>query len=89
VRLEIDARKVVYDVAAAAADVPMDDLVQVGAVAGSDELYMQTHRIPAGKQTITVVVPCEPDRAGVDPNHLLLEVQRGDNVRLLAARETR
>jgi ABC-2 type transport system permease protein len=89
VRLEIDARKVVYDAAGAEAEVPMDDLVQVGVFAGSDELYMQTHRIPAGKQTITVVVPREPDRAGVDPNHLLLEVQRGDNVRLLASRDTR
>jgi hypothetical protein len=86
VRLDIDVRKVVYDVAGAEAAVPMDDLVQVGVFAGSEELYLRTHRLPTGKQTITVLVPREPDRAGVDPHHLLLEVERGDNVRSLAPR---
>jgi ABC-type transport system involved in multi-copper enzyme maturation permease subunit len=86
VRLDIDARKVVYDVAGAEAAVPMDDLVQIGVFAGSEELYLRTHRLPTGKQTITVLVPREPDRAGVDPHHLLLEVERGDNVRSLAPR---
>jgi hypothetical protein len=38
------------------------------------------HRIRSGPQTITVTVPERPARAGIDPRHLLIDVQPADNV---------
>ena len=89
VRLDVEARKRVYDRSGAETLVPVDDLVQIGVFAGRDRLYLQTHRLATGRQTITVAVPRQPDRAGVDPNHLLLEVERGDNVRRLGSGASR
>jgi ABC-2 type transport system permease protein len=37
------------------------------------------HRIRSGKQTITVTVPRKPARAGIDPNHLPIDVTTADN----------
>ena len=38
------------------------------------------HRVRTGAQTITVTVPQRPARAGIDPRHLLIDVEPGDNV---------
>jgi hypothetical protein len=38
------------------------------------------HRIRTGQQTITVTVPGRPARAGIDPRHLLIDVEPGDNL---------
>jgi hypothetical protein len=38
------------------------------------------HRIHTGKQTLRIIVPQEPARAGVDPYRKLIERERGDNV---------
>lgn len=40
---------------------------------------MQMHRIRSGKQTITVTVPRKPTSAGIDPYHLLIELETADN----------
>ena len=87
VTLDVQARKVVVDTAGIETEVPMDDLVEVGvfAAAEADEdsgkpLYLQKHRVHSGKQTITVTVPRKPARAGIDPNHLLIDLEIGDNI---------
>ncbi len=87
VTLRVRARKVVVDPAGVETDVPMDESVQIGVFApttqGADfgeTLYLQMHRIRSGEQTITVTVPREPSDAGVDPYHLLIELERFDNV---------
>jgi hypothetical protein len=41
---------------------------------------LKRHRIRSGKQTITVVVPREPARAGIDPYRKLIDRERGDNM---------
>jgi hypothetical protein len=38
------------------------------------------HRIRSGERRITVSVPGEPARAGIDPRILLLDVKAEDNV---------
>ena len=60
----------------------MNDLVEVGVFApGIDEpLYLTRQRIRTGKQTLRIIVPQEPSRAGVDPYRKLIERERGDNV---------
>ena len=86
VTLEVRARKVVVDIEGRETEVPMDDWVEVGVYAENGEpLYLQKHRLGAGKQTITLTVSGEPDRAGIDPRNLLNDWVVGDNVKALKA----
>jgi ABC-2 type transport system permease protein len=63
---------------------PLDEIVQIG-VYGEDSaaapLYLRTHRIREREPTLTVTVPSRPARAGLDPNHLLVDDDPYDNVR--------
>ena len=88
VTLDVRARKVVVDSTDAETEVPMDDWVQIGVFASADEgeasggaLHLQMHRVRGGDQTITVTVPRRPVRAGIDPHHLLIDLEVDDNVR--------
>ncbi|HEX7050866.1 MAG TPA: hypothetical protein VF188_11730 [Longimicrobiales bacterium] len=88
VTLDVRARKVVVDTTGVATEMPMDDPIEIGVYAPGGEgaatgapLYLGTHRIRSGTQTITVTVPREPARAGIDPRHLLIELETGDNGR--------
>jgi hypothetical protein len=87
VTLKVQARKVTVDPAGAETAVPLDESVPIGVFGrttqGADfgeTLYLQRHRIRSGQQTITVTVPREPADAGIDPFHLLIELERFDNV---------
>ncbi len=86
VTLDVEARKVVVDTAGAESERPMDDLVEVGVYGPArdgdtgEPLYLGMRRVRSGSQTITVTVPVPPARAGIDPRHLLIDVQPADNV---------
>ncbi|HET9227167.1 MAG TPA: hypothetical protein VFR31_10895, partial [Thermoanaerobaculia bacterium] len=82
VTLHVRARKVVVDEAGVETEVPMNDLVQVGVFADAP-LYKEMHRIRSGEQTITVTVPQKPERAGIDPSYLLIDLERDDNIKEL------
>jgi ABC-2 type transport system permease protein len=80
--LDVRARKVVVDIAGVETEVPMDDLVEVGAFAANgDALYLQKHRMRSGEQRITLTVPAAPARAGIDPRSLLIDVKSDDNLK--------
>jgi ABC-2 type transport system permease protein len=86
VTLDVRARKVVYDSAGVATEMPMDEEVPIGVFAPGGEggelsapLYVQMHRIRSGEQTITVTVARKPDLAGIDPHHLLDWEEQGDD----------
>jgi hypothetical protein len=87
VSLDVRARKVVVDENGVETELPMDDLIEVGVFAGADAgglgemLYLQTHRLRSGAQRITVTVPRQPARAGIDPHWLLFDVEGGNHVR--------
>ena len=87
VTLDVQARKVVVDEQGVEKEITMDDLVEVGvfAVAEKDSpnvpQYLQMHRIRSGEQRITVTVPKEPGRAGIDPRNLLIDVKPDDNLK--------
>jgi ABC-2 type transport system permease protein len=87
VSLDVRARKVVVDENNVETERPMDDLIEVGVFAGADAgglgetLYLQRHRVRSGAQRITVTVPRQPARAGVDPRRLLFDVEGEDHVR--------
>jgi hypothetical protein len=96
VSLEVEARKVAVDTTGIETDMPMDDLVEIGVYAAADTdapadadgvagaegepLHLSMHRIRSGPQTITISVSARPGRAGIDPRHLLIDVQPADNV---------
>lgn len=86
VALDVIARKVRADSAGNETEVPMDDLVELGvyevrAGAGPAEpMYLERHRLRSGRQTISVTVPREPARAGVDPRRRLIDRNRGDDL---------
>jgi hypothetical protein len=87
VTLDVRARKIVVDEQGVETEVPMDDLVEVGVFAAAENsspdvtLYQQMHRIRSGEQRITVRVPQEPARAGIDPRNLLIDVKPEDNLK--------
>jgi hypothetical protein len=82
VTLEVLAQKLRADGTGVETATPMNDFVEVGVFASgkTDPLYLVRHRIRTGKQTLRIIVPQEPSRAGVDPYRKLIERERGDNV---------
>ena len=88
VTLDVEARKVAVDDKGVETDVPMNDWIEIGVFAPTKEgeeagkpLYLQMHRIGSGRQTITVIVPTKPERAGIDPRYLLIDMKTDNNVR--------
>ena len=82
VTLEVMAQKLRADGIGVETPIPMNDFVEVGVFASgkTDPLYVVRQRIRSGKQTLRIIVPQEPSRAGVDPFRKLIERERGDNV---------
>ena len=95
VTLDVQARKVVVDTAGVETERPMDDLIEVGVFTGApgtelgEALYLQMHRIRSGKQRITVTVPSQPTRAGIDPRNLLIDVEGNNNLKEIARANAR
>jgi hypothetical protein len=82
VTLDVVAQKMRADSVGVETPTPMNDLIEVGVFAGGkdDAIYLARHRIRSGSQTIRIIVPREPSRAGLDPYRKLIERERGDNV---------
>jgi ABC-2 type transport system permease protein len=80
VTLELQARKETVDEMGNEKEISMNDWIEIGVFAESgDPLYLKKHRIHTGKQTIRVIVPEKPARAGIDPNFLLVDLKMQDN----------
>jgi ABC-type transport system involved in multi-copper enzyme maturation permease subunit len=78
--LQVEAQKLKANALGKETPVPMNDLIEVAAFdADGKSIYRQPHRIRSGAQTITFTVPRAAARAGVDPDHELLDRQPGDN----------
>lgn len=87
VTLDVRARKFMVDETGVETEMPMNDWVQVGVFAPTEDdtkpgepLYLQMHRQVSGQQTITVTVPKKPAHAGIDPFHLLIDLKTNDNI---------
>ncbi|CCH52856.1 hypothetical protein BN8_01892 [Fibrisoma limi BUZ 3] len=86
VALTVQARKVIVDEMGVEKPVPMNDWIEIGVFSPTEKdnqsnqpLYLKKHRIRSGRQTISVTVPRQPTRAGIDPNHLLIDLEMDDN----------
>jgi hypothetical protein len=84
VTLKVQAKKVVVDSTGTENEVPMNDLLEVGIYEEGKglnaPLYLQMHRIRSGEQTIKVTVPRKPDRGGIDPNNMMIDLRLDDNI---------
>lgn len=82
VTLDVVAQKMRADRTGVETPAAMNDLIEVAVFAPgkADPIYLTRHRIRGGRQTLRIVVPHEPSRAGVDPHRKLIERERGDNV---------
>jgi ABC-2 type transport system permease protein len=86
VTTEVVGRKMRADRDGNETEVPMDDLVEIGVFAAGEgdslgaPLHLRRHRIRGGAQTIRVVVPRMPARAGIDPHRKLIDRRRDDNL---------
>jgi hypothetical protein len=88
VKLEVETRKVTVDSTGIEANIAMNDWLEIGVYGQRAEgmaqpkvLYLQKHRVVSGKQTIILHVPEEPARAGIDPNHLMIDLEMEDNMK--------
>ncbi|RCR67134.1 ABC transporter permease/M1 family aminopeptidase [Larkinella punicea] len=88
--LELEARKMTVDSIGMETNVLMKDWIEIGVYAPTAKdqpsekvLYLRKHRISTGKQTIILTVPEKPGRAGLDPNHLLIDLNPGNNTKKL------
>jgi hypothetical protein len=95
VTLAIQARKVRSDSIGRLTEIPMNDLMEIGVFGeGKDgelgePILLERRRIQGGKQTIRVIVPKEPKRAGIDPYDKVIDRDRGDNFRQLGTMQTK
>ncbi|MBD2703397.1 ABC transporter permease [Spirosoma sp. BT702] len=82
VTMNVQAQKVLIDSIGTEHEMPMNDWLEVGLYEkGADKpLYLQMHCIQSGKQTINVTVPRKPDRGGIDPNFLMIDLRLDDNM---------
>jgi ABC-type transport system involved in multi-copper enzyme maturation permease subunit len=86
VTLDVRARKVIVNEEGVETEVPMDDLIEVGVFAAAGDggpgvpPYLRMHRVRSGEQRITLTVPWEPARAGIDPRNLLIDLEAGNNL---------
>lgn len=81
--IKVQAQKVIVDSTGLEKDVPMNDWLEVSLYEqgeGSKSLYLRMHRIHSGEQTIKVTVPRKPKHGGIDPNYLMIDLRRDDNI---------
>ncbi|MEM9557065.1 MAG: M1 family aminopeptidase [Acidobacteriota bacterium] len=84
--LEASVRKLYADGAGVETEVPVDDWIDVGVYGapGPDGertvLYRTKHPVREAAPRFEVVVDSEPVRAGIDPDHLLVDRTRDDNL---------
>lgn len=80
VTLKVGAKKLRADEAGKQAEVPMDDLVDIGVLGPDDQpLYLRKHRIKSGETTLTLEVASKPAKAGIDPVVKLIDRRPDDN----------
>lgn len=84
VSLKVQAYKQVVDEQGVKTTLPINDWVEIGIFSVSvnslaKPLYLSKHYISDNEQIITVRVPEKPVRAGLDPNHLLIDWKMEDN----------
>ncbi|HYG02566.1 MAG TPA: hypothetical protein VD927_08970 [Chryseosolibacter sp.] len=86
--IEVEAHKMTVDSIGIETNIPMNDWIEIGVYAPRPSvkspakvLYLQKHRIQSGRQKLVINVSELPARAGIDPNHLLIDLDMDDNAK--------
>ena len=59
---------------------PLADYIEIGAFGkNGKELYLKKHKINSIKNRLKIIVDEKPEQVGVDPFHLLIDREMGDN----------
>lgn len=86
VKLDVKARKFTVDKKGVETDVPMNDWIQIAVydelanTKRDKNLYLKQHRIRSGMQRLEIEVTGKPALAGIDPNSLLMDLKKYDNL---------
>ena len=87
VTLDVRVSKSVVDTAGVESARPMNDHVDVAVFGAAPapgargaELYRERRRLASGSHRLVVEVTGEPERAGIDPDAILIDTYDGDNV---------
>ena len=84
ITLKIESVKLKADSLGTETKVPMNDWVDIGLFADSDEkdlMYQKRVKLDQPKMTFTIVVDSLPAKAGVDPRHILIDRVYSDNIK--------
>lgn len=88
VKLKIECEKFSADDKGKETSVPMDDWVEIGAFARPEPgqrygklLHKERRQLQSGIHEVVFQVSQRPDKAGIDPQHLLIERVPGDNLK--------
>jgi len=84
VTIDMFARKIAATIDGLETEIPMNDLIEIGVFrkqGNPDTLYLKKHRVHSGLNRIVVHVSEKPDEAGIDPRHLLIDMDVNDNRR--------
>jgi aminopeptidase N len=80
--IELHAEKNVYDEKGTQRKAPMNDWVEFGLFTGNsgskDRIYLQKHRLHAGKQMQIIVSKVKPSQVSIDPRLLLIYTKTHD-----------
>ncbi len=86
VELEVESRKFRANGLGEESEIEMDDWVDIGIFGPKADgeqtiLFLEKRRIRGGRKTFSIIVDEEPERAGIDPYHKLIDRDSRDNVR--------
>ena len=84
--LNVESRKFRADSQGAELEVSLDDWIDVGVYANNDNgeeklVYLKRKRLTKNKNEFEIMIDIEPTRAGIDPNHLLIDRFPSDNTK--------
>lgn len=92
IELEVETHKLRANEGGTESEVPLADLIDVGVFVEREvdgrvreiPVVLEQHRFTADRETLTLVSPEKPVKAGIDPRVLLVDRNPEDNVRAIA-----
>jgi len=81
----VEAKKLRADSLGNESVLPVRDWIDVGVYAGDSLVYLARQRFDETRRTFRVTVAQQPDSAGIDPQHKLIDRRLSDNVMRVTA----
>ncbi len=79
--LTISSKKLRSDGMGYQTEIPVNDYMSIGVFGdNNEELYLKKHKINKNQMTFEIIVDKKPVRAGIDPNIILIDRNRENNI---------